>query len=447
MTILDFQEQLPQAVLQKGKDYYLKGKVSDVLEINGECSAVVEGREEYVVNISTAGNYITHTSCTCKTFNYYDHCKHVAAVLFAMYGEALPDLDEAEPYLLGLLDKLPAEDMRFFLMKELLEDDALAERLMEFAETAIDSHGVYKHVDAINQSFLVSKTEKYDKYSSNLLGSKASTPTEHLLKKARTAYQSGDVTTAFDIIFAVISKLPAFNTDEQDEVGHYQTVVEEAFLLLDEICTTTELDGYNLRRLARKAAQGLWSEFYTIDDFSIHWLDILVKHGQSMIEKEEILRIIDSIADNAKKEEYGDSYARLMAAREAIAAGKGQAEKEIKEVPVSTSGKKKLLPIPEVAPPAEKKKPAPPSEKKLAYMKERADLEAQLLELEKEGPQKQYQQTQKELIVLMQQNNDIYGVRLFGSLFYKESGDPYFYEAIKTTYTNQDWENLVAGIK
>lgn len=447
MTILDFQEQLPQAILKSGKDYYLKGKVSDVLEINGECSAVVEGREEYVVNISTAGNYITHTSCTCKAFDYHDHCKHVVAVLYAMYDEALPDIDEADPYLMGLLDKLSADDMRLFLKKSLLEDEVLAEQLMEFAETAIDSHGVYRHVDAINQSFLFTKAEKYDKYSSNLPGSKASTPTEHLLKKARTAYQKGDVTTALDIIFAVISKLPAFNTDEQDETGHYQTVVEEAFILLDEICTTTELDGFNLRRLARKAAQGLWSEFYTIEDFSIHWLDILVKHGQSMIEKEEVLRIIDSIADNAKKEEYGDSYARLMAAREAIAAGKGQAEKVIKEAPAATSGKKKLLPIPEVAPPAEKKKVTPPTEKKLAYMKERADLEAQLAELEKEGPQKQYQQTQKELIVLMQQNNDIYGVRLFGTRFYKENGDLYFYEAIKSTYTNKDWETLVSGIK
>ena len=70
------------------------------------------------------------------------------------------------------------------------------------------------------------------------------------------------------------------------------------------------------------------------------------------------------------------------------------------------------------------------------------------LEKEKAADTKiKYRALQKELISLMHQNSDIFAVREMGNLFYKETGDQFFYESVKSTYMLSEWEKLTATQK
>lgn len=87
MNIKNFRKSFRIAILQRGRDYYNKKKVTSVSQSDsGVVTATVKGSEDYDVEIDfdDDGN-ITDYYCDCP---YYcdndDPCKHIAAVLFSL---------------------------------------------------------------------------------------------------------------------------------------------------------------------------------------------------------------------------------------------------------------------------------------------------------------------------------------------------------------------------
>lgn len=70
-------------ILERGKEYYQDGCVEDLEEENGQITAVVEGAEEYDVNIELDGDSVEWMECTCPYAEGGENCKHMAAVLYA----------------------------------------------------------------------------------------------------------------------------------------------------------------------------------------------------------------------------------------------------------------------------------------------------------------------------------------------------------------------------
>jgi|GEM_PF-5961884 len=460
MTIIDFQDHIDQSTLQKGLDYFRRNKVSELSEFNGYWDAYVQGREQYLVNVSLLGKFITHTHCDCRVFNHEGHCKHVVAVICSIYDRLFHPVefgtyDEAKttvtPYIISLLNSLSTEDLRLFVLKSMHEDDYLSQDLVTFTEEAIDNAAVAKHVAVINAAF--SHVANIEDHDSGEPGSLSARPAAKLLAQARKLYQQADVTAAMDIAFAVLSKKQSFESCEEDESGGYEQQVADAFNLLDEICSNTELDEYNTRRMIRRSMAAFTFQEIEINRYKIHWLDLLLRHGWDEEKKDHVLELLDIFIKKAKKEEDNTAHKRFADAKEAIIAGTNRIEKVIKTAaPVTPSAEQGLsiLParsVPKIAVSKEGKKAAPVSEKKLAYLKTKAELISALEKEKAAGKKTTYHALQKELMAIMHQNSDVFGVREMGNRFYEETGDSFFYESVKSTYMISEWEKLIASKK
>lgn len=446
MTILDIQDHVTENYFKKGMDYFRKGKVADLGAIENEWRASVEGRERYIVNISLEGKHVAHSSCSCRAFNHGDHCKHVVAVLIAIYDGLFQSRwkdSTVTPYTVSLLNSLSAEDLRLFLLKEMHFDAFLVDELRDFAESTRESGDLIKHVETINQSFInIANVSDEEQREAGWVAVKAA---NRLLQRAQKEYREGNINTALDLLFAVITKKPSFDANESDTDSSYQVIVRDAFRQLDEICTNAELDEYNRRRLTRRAWSCLYSELFAIADYEIHWLEIMMRHGDVNEKKEELLELIDEMIEECKERNNAKdpALARLISAKHVIQEGNTKAFKKSLAAPlVPASGEAPLrLPVPAKAVTAKtEKKPAALSEKKAAYLR---DKDLLLEQLKKEKDRDTRESLQKTLIMLMQQNSDVFGIREMAPGFYEETGHIYFYEAVKDTYMVSEWNELM----
>ncbi|MBN1988239.1 MAG: hypothetical protein JW783_02430 [Bacteroidales bacterium] len=84
-----FEQYIDETILQRGLNYFKKGKVQEPLETGyGELEAVVEGSEDYIVNLTIRNEIVTEFSCNCP-YDMGPVCKHVAAVIFYLQKEEL----------------------------------------------------------------------------------------------------------------------------------------------------------------------------------------------------------------------------------------------------------------------------------------------------------------------------------------------------------------------
>jgi uncharacterized Zn finger protein len=84
LLLTNFKQVIPQNILTRGRDYYRGGRVVDLnLEDEGLWSAQVAGTDTYDVQIEQRSDGTLICSCTCP-YEYGEHCKHMAAVLYAI---------------------------------------------------------------------------------------------------------------------------------------------------------------------------------------------------------------------------------------------------------------------------------------------------------------------------------------------------------------------------
>ena len=76
-------------ILQRGKNYHSEGRVSHLKYEYGSYSAVVSGTENYWVSILISYDVIEEMTCSCPYAESGNHCKHMAAVLYAMEQKGL----------------------------------------------------------------------------------------------------------------------------------------------------------------------------------------------------------------------------------------------------------------------------------------------------------------------------------------------------------------------
>ncbi len=90
LTLANFKKAIPLSILERGKEYFEAGRVTDLeFSDSNVWSAQVEGTERYQVQIEQATNGKLTCSCTCP-YDADPYCKHIAAVLYAIEA-GLPD--------------------------------------------------------------------------------------------------------------------------------------------------------------------------------------------------------------------------------------------------------------------------------------------------------------------------------------------------------------------
>lgn len=140
-------------ILDRGIEYYENGYVTEFSYEDGVISAVVDGTEEYHIDIEVDGEDVMNMSCDCPHARSGNNCKHMAAVLFK-YEELLEKEDteidnkienesfgqenqllKSKENIQELIAKIPYERQQDLLRQYIMENTALRNCLeLEYAE-------------------------------------------------------------------------------------------------------------------------------------------------------------------------------------------------------------------------------------------------------------------------------------------------------------------------
>jgi len=94
MNIKNFEKYVDSTIVMRGKDYYKNRSIISLDYDEGEWTAEVEGSEDYTVSVSVSeSGDILETFCDCP-YDWGTHCKHEAAVFFAIREDGTKILKE-----------------------------------------------------------------------------------------------------------------------------------------------------------------------------------------------------------------------------------------------------------------------------------------------------------------------------------------------------------------
>ena len=129
-------------ILERGRVYFEEGRVSELERTEDGYVAIVEGTEEYEVEILLEGDSVEDMLCDCPYAEDGNTCKHMAAVLFAVAAEPAEKKAPTTKKRLtpvGLVEKIPDGQLRPLLTELISADEKLYRALLlRYGETTLD---------------------------------------------------------------------------------------------------------------------------------------------------------------------------------------------------------------------------------------------------------------------------------------------------------------------
>ena len=117
-------------IVDRGCSLFLDDAVQGLEEVGEGYYALVSGSQGYQVEIDLEHGQLVSMWCECPHAQEMNHCKHMAAVLFAISElESQPVVKGKDVSLAQLLDKLTVEQLRAFVLELAQEDRELANRI------------------------------------------------------------------------------------------------------------------------------------------------------------------------------------------------------------------------------------------------------------------------------------------------------------------------------
>lgn len=146
-------------ILARGEMYYYNGAVQDLEKTEHGYHAVVEGTEDYEVDIEIEDGQICDVYCTCPYADDGNNCKHMAAVLYEIeeqegsdsLTEGFSGSEQAEEELEEVIEKIPETELRSFVKQLAGRDDEIRNTLMTRYAVKIDEKQMCRLKEGVDQ--------------------------------------------------------------------------------------------------------------------------------------------------------------------------------------------------------------------------------------------------------------------------------------------------------
>lgn len=327
-----FEQVIDEKILKRGLSYYKKGLVQQLDEVSPNTyEAVVEGTEDYTVQLTVKNNVVTEYVCDCP----YDQgpvCKHVAAVIFKLQEDQLqlnPKQTKTQSKATSktatgkkrktiaeqineMLNKASKEELVALIQEEASSNTAFRNRIMMALEQYNDniSKDFYaKQMKAI----LKSAKGRYgfvDWQSARVMGRSI----EQMLNAAYNAYEHDNYQNAMLVSFAAMEVLiPALN-EIDDSSGVLTDCITMAYDMLRDMGTEVgsesirkEIFDFCFNHLEKHTFRG-WD--WHVDSM---WLAIAVARTQK--EYDSLLSLVEQEQDHEPKgysEEFEQRQLQLI---------------------------------------------------------------------------------------------------------------------------------------
>ncbi len=145
-------------ILARGEMYYYDGAVQELQKTEHGYHAVVEGTEDYEVDIEMEDGQIYEMYCTCPYAEDGNNCKHMAAVLYEIEEQKEPGRlteesgsNQAEEELEDIIGNIPETELRSFVKQLAGQDDEIRNTLMTRYVVRIDEKQMYRLKQGVDQ--------------------------------------------------------------------------------------------------------------------------------------------------------------------------------------------------------------------------------------------------------------------------------------------------------
>lgn len=317
MTLNNFESELDPVIVERGRDYFLSGAVTDLEEEDAFAwRAIVSGSDDYEVSVFFEEDEVIDWNCDCP-YEYGPVCKHVSAVLYAIRdyekknarrvkagkvkpsemsrqtdGNKVSDVNH-------VIDNLSLTEIQDFLKRQMKQDKELRSRfLMLFADRLTGKQeDIYRNL--IRSAF--NRAADSHGFISFPNASSFSRQMLDMVSKAQQTLSIHNLQEALEIIKPIIEEMPEITNHLDDSNGYCTLIAEESFNILLEI--------------ARKAPTMLKDELfnYCTTEFPLkkyryygwehHFLDILPELITTERQERIYLQLLD---DEILKEKKGD---------------------------------------------------------------------------------------------------------------------------------------------
>ena len=245
-----FEQYIDETILKRGLQYFKKGHVHEPEEISpGVYEAIVEGTEDYTVQLTLKNGIITEYACDCP-YDFGPVCKHVAAVIFYLQQEELELNNKTKKTKKNqtskpakrktvaeqvdeLLEKATHEELKQFVREEALQNASFRNLLLSsFAQhNPNESKELYaKQVKSILKT--ASDRHGFIDWSASRLVGKA---VDNLLESARKQMDNRNYKSAFFICTAVMEQMTEALQYADDSNGEIGGRVEVSYEMLYNI--------------------------------------------------------------------------------------------------------------------------------------------------------------------------------------------------------------------
>ena len=225
-----FEQYINETMLTRGLSYFQNGYVNEPEEIaHGQYEAIVEGAENYTVQLTIENDIVTEYVCNCP----YDHgpvCKHITALLFYLQQDEL-EIKQKEKkvhkkrktkanQVVELLEKVSHDELKQFIIERTLHNRSFRDLFLS-TYTYYNSNESKKQYSNLVNSILRTASDKHgfiDWSSSRQVGTEIS----HLLDTAQKQIEKNNYKTAFYISTAIIEEMTEalqYSDDSNGDIG------------------------------------------------------------------------------------------------------------------------------------------------------------------------------------------------------------------------------------
>lgn len=160
---MDWEHLFREIILDRGYDYYLSGAIKNMKISDHQIQAIVEGSDDYEVEINFHNNHITDMYCSCPYAEDGHNCKHMAAVLYKWEEDenfTIQDQDfiyDEANNVEDVINQATNEQIHDFLLDILDKDERLFIKFKTLVAPSLDVKDIlyYKRqVDVTVQTYL-----------------------------------------------------------------------------------------------------------------------------------------------------------------------------------------------------------------------------------------------------------------------------------------------------
>lgn len=297
-------------ILERGLNYYEKGCVTSLEQTSTGYTAVVEGTDDYDVEIEIRADQVYDMTCTCPYAAEGNYCKHMVAVLYKIEeGEpdtkmpvnSLQTVQNQEKELKEIVEGIPVEDLREILFTLATSDNFLYNKIMTKYAPITSCHmaRLKKQVDDIGYNYS-DRGGFVDYYHAT---DYTDALNDLLDENIPLLLEKNCRMEAFELVNCVFHEIG--NRDMDDSDGGTSFVADNCYEYWQTIlheCNDEEKE--NMFQWFRHP-----QENYVIDYMEEYVSDFLLNefHDEGMLQ--EKLHMLDEKIDKVQKEKYsGDLY-------------------------------------------------------------------------------------------------------------------------------------------